>query len=128
MVGHDPPPVERWGVDAFPYGSRPARSCQSDHSTEFDHDAGPGHGQTHPDVMAPLSAFAHRAVTHGGFRREQPHPGHLLWTTPHGWKLLTTPAGTVLIQRPPDARHAWWLQEAPDWLPDPPPYDTGTTL
>lgn len=111
---------ERWGVDAFPYGSRPARSCQNDHSTPFDHDAEPGHGQTHPDLMAPLSPFAHRAVTHGGFRREQPEPGCVLWTTPHGYRLLTTPAGTVRISRPAVRPHAWWQQEPPDWLDDAP--------
>lgn len=111
---------ERWGVDAFPHGSRPARSCQADHTRPFDPDAPTGHGQTHPDLMAPLSSFTHRMKTHAGYRCEQPAPGVLVWTTPHGWRLVTTPAGTIRIHRPPPAEHAWWHVEPPDDVDDHP--------
>lgn len=112
--------TERWRADAFPFGSRAARACQADHTIPFDHEAGPGHGQTHPDLMAPLSSFSHRAKTHGGWGCEQPIPGVLVWTTPHGWVLVTTPAGTVRVSRPRPREHVWWLREPPDWLDDPP--------
>lgn len=119
----------RWPVDAFPFGSRASASCQADHTIPFDHDAPPGHGQTHPDLMAPLSPFAHRVKTHGRWGCEQPEPGVLVWTTPHGWQLVTTPAGTITIQRPQPHEHAWWHQEPPDWLDEDgggdPPEDPG---
>lgn len=118
--------VERWGTDAFPFGSRPADACQADHTVPFDHDAGSGSGQTHPDLMAPLSSFSHRVKTHGGWGCEQPEPGVLVWTTPHGWTVATTPAGTVRIRRPEPSEHAWWLREPPDWLNNSaPPEDPG---
>ena len=110
----------RWPADAFPHGSRASASCQADHTAAFDHDAPAGHGQTHPDLMAPLSPFAHRVKTHGGWGCAQPEPGLLVWTTPHGWQVVTTPAGTIVIQRPEPREHAWWHQEPPDWLDDPP--------
>lgn len=110
--------VERWGADSFPFGSRLAGSCQGDHTVPYDHDAEPGAGQTHPDLMAPLSSFSHRVKTHGGWGCEQPEPGLLVWTTPHGWTVATTPAGTIQIGRPAPREHAWWLREPPDWLDD----------
>lgn len=110
----------RWPADAFPHGSRASASCQADHTAAFDHDGPAGHGQTHPDLMAPLSPFAHRVKTHGGWGCAQPEPGLLVWTTPHGWQVVTTPAGTIVIQRPEPREHAWWHREPPDWLDDPP--------
>ncbi len=112
---------ERWGVDAFPFGTKAAAGCQSDHTIPYDHEGAEGAGQTHPDLMAPLSSFAHRVKTHGGWGCEQPVPGLLVWTTPHGWQLAVTPAGTIRIGRPEPPEHAWWQQEPPEWLePDPP--------
>ncbi len=109
---------ERWGVDAFPFGTKAAAGCQSDHTIPYQEGES---GQTHPDLMAPLSSFSHRVKTHGGWGCEQPVPGLLVWTTPHGWQLAVTPAGTIRIGRPEPPEHAWWKQEPPDWLePDPP--------
>ncbi|MDO5534258.1 MAG: hypothetical protein Q4F65_06375, partial [Propionibacteriaceae bacterium] len=114
----------RWPADAFPFGSRPSRACDSDHTIPYDHDDPEGQGQTHPDLMAPLSRFTHRVKTHGGWACEQPVPGMLIWGNKHGWRWATTPTGTVLIARPEPTEYAWWKQEPPAWLDDAPPSPT----
>ena len=126
VIGTDLPPVdgyqvpdtmravlnERNPVDVFPYGTRPADTCQADHTIPYT--AGVD-GQTHLGNLGPLSSFTHRLKTHGGWRLEQPSPGHYRWRSPLGYEYAVTAEGTVLINRPPPAEHAWWRVEPPDY-------------
>ena len=103
--------TERWPVDAFPYGALRSTACDLDHSKPY----GDG-GLTEVDNLAPLKRFGHRVRTHGGWKLEQAEPGRLTWRSPRGYTYAVTPAGTLLIGRPPPSEHDWWNQEPPDWL------------
>lgn len=107
-------------VDVFPYGSRPARSCQVDHTTPY---VAGVPGQTRLDNLAPLSSFAHRLKTHGGWKLQQPHPGVFVWRSPLGYEYAVTSEGTVCVRRPPPPTSCWWHQEPPD--PGPPDHNNG---
>ena len=125
LVGTDLPPVdgyqvpdtmrsvlnERNTVDVFPWGTRPADSCQADHTIPYTPGA---EGQTNLGNLGPLSSFTHRLKTHGGWHLEQPTPGHYLWRSPLGYEYEVTAAGTIHTRRPPPTEHAWWHQEPPD--------------
>ena len=105
---------ERNPVDVFPFGTRPADTCQADHTIPYT----PGvEGQTHLGNLGPLSSFTHRLKTHGGWHLEQPSPGHYVWRSPLGYEYAVTAAGTILIRRPPPPEHHWWHQEPPDDRP-----------
>jgi len=93
---------QRNPVDVFPYGTRPSRSCQLDHTRPYRHDAPPGSGQTRPDNLGPLSTRAHRAKTHGGWLLLQPAPGEFEHTSPAGYRYTVTRHGT--IAHPPPRR------------------------
>lgn len=79
-------------ADTFPYSSSSSRSTDLDHAQPYD-DTGPP-GQTRVTNLAHLGRTAHRTKTH--------HPGwHLtlrdnrsVWTTPHGYVLVTDKHGT----------------------------------
>ena len=110
--------TERNPVDVFPYGTTPARRCDADHTVAFDHQAPPGHGQTHLGNLGPLARYSHRLNTHGGWRLAQPTPGVYHWRSPAGYEYLVTTDGTIRIRRPDPPTHAWWRVEPPD-EPDP---------
>ncbi|MFT3875955.1 MAG: DUF222 domain-containing protein [Propioniciclava sp.] len=103
--------TERWPVDAFPYGMSASTMCDLDHSEPY----GAG-GRTEVGNLAPLKRFGHRVRTHGGWRLDQPAPGVLTWTSPHGYTYATTPSGTIRIGRPSPREYRWWQQEPPDWI------------
>lgn len=104
----------RFPVDTFPFGTRPARSCDADHTIPYDDGAATGAGQTRLSNLAPLSRFTHRLKTHGGWRVEQPVAGVLIWTSPLGYRYLVTADGSTLIDRPPARETDWWRVEPPD--------------
>jgi len=111
---------ERNPFDVFPYGVRRSRVCDLDHTIPFDHHNKAGVGQTRPENLGPLSRYAHRLKTHGGWRLAQPQPGVFRWESPLGYQYFVTPSGSVRIRRPepPPPQH-WWQIEPPD-EPDPP--------
>ncbi len=111
---------ERNPFDVFPYGTKPSRSCDLDHTIPFDHQDSTGAGQTKLSNLGPLSRYTHRLKTHGGWRLTQPEPGVFRWESPLGYQYLVTPQGSVRIRRPepPPPQH-WWDIEPPD-PPDPP--------
>ena len=111
---------ERNPFDVFPYGVRRARACDLDHTIPFDHQNQAGARQTRPENLGPLSRYAHRLKTHGGWQLTQPQPGVFRWESPLGYQYLVTPHGSVRIRRPepPPPQH-WWQIEPPD-EPDPP--------
>lgn len=115
-------------VDAFPFGARRASNCDADHTVPFNHEADAGAGQTHLGNLAPLSRYAHRLKTHGGWHLDQPSPGVLVWTSPLGYRYLVTPDGTTTIGRPQPRGDEWWSREEPAWLsvhPDDPEAHAG---
>ncbi len=71
---------------AFPGCRRPARQCDADHTVPWDNG-----GLTCECNMTPLCRRHHRAKQAAGWRLEQPQPGHLIWTTPHGRRYVSKP-------------------------------------
>jgi hypothetical protein len=64
---------------SFPGCRRPATRCDQDHTVP--HDQG---GRTCECNLAPLCRRHHRAKQVRGWRLQQPRPGTLIWTLPHG--------------------------------------------
>ncbi|CUR55202.1 putative HNH endonuclease [metagenome] len=73
----------------FPWCTRPARSCDSDHVIA--HAAG---GATCDCNLAPLCRRHHRLKTKTGWRYRRIESGVFLWTSPHGYQFLRDHAGT----------------------------------
>lgn len=80
--------------EVFPHSPRSSTGLDLDHTIAWDP------GETHPDNLGPLTRKVHRAKTHGGYRLEQPLPGHYLWQTPLGFRYLVTPSRTIELGRP----------------------------
>lgn len=132
---HDPSALLRFAVqqrdpfEVFPYGTRPSRSCDLDHTEPFTDDGTPG--QTNAGNLGPLSRRAHRAKHFGGFKVRQVQPGYFHWITPNGWEFMVGPHGTTKIADPPRHRaskeplHEWadpyWEPPLPD---EPPPIES----
>ena len=82
----------------FPWCSRPARKCDSEHCVA--HDRG---GTTCGCDVAPLCRKHHRLKTHSTWTYTTLEPGRFLWTSPWGYQLLRDNEGTVDVSadRPP---------------------------
>ena len=63
----------------FPGCRRPARACDDDHTVPYDQG-----GRSCECNLAPLCRRHHRAKQAPGWRLDQPEPGVLIWTLPHG--------------------------------------------
>ena len=87
-------------VEVFPYSTRPAGSCDLDHTEPYDWTAPAGAGQTRPDNLGPLSRRTHRAKTAKLWQVEQWQPGWYTWTSPHGFQYEVGPYGTTALGRP----------------------------
>jgi hypothetical protein len=74
----------------FPWCTRPARSCDVDHTVPSAR-AGP----TCPCNEAALCRRHHRVKTFGGWTYTTLHPGTHLWRSPHGYQYLRDPTGTT---------------------------------
>jgi len=77
-------PLRRWiaardTTCRAPGCTTPARSCDVDHTIEHA-DGGP----TRHDNLGELCRHHHRLKGEGGFKLEQPEPGHFRWTGPTG--------------------------------------------
>jgi Domain of unknown function (DUF222) len=70
---------------SFPGCRRPAVRCDEDHTVPYDQG-----GRTCECNLAPLCRRHHRAKQASGWRLEQPQPGTLIWTLPHGRNYQTT--------------------------------------
>jgi hypothetical protein len=83
----------------FPWCTRPARRCDTDHTIP----AARG-GPTCPCNLAPLCRRHHRIKTHGDWSYTTLEPGHYLWTSKYGYQYLRDPDGTLDVSR--DRRRA----------------------
>jgi hypothetical protein len=83
----------------FPWCTRAARACDSDHIVP--HARG---GPTADDNLAPLCRRHHRLKTHAGWAYTAIEPGVYLWTSPHGHQYLRDHEGTLDVTRDPN-RH-----------------------
>jgi len=70
----------------FPGCRRPAVACDLDHTIPYDQG-----GRTCPCNLAPLCRRHHRAKQAPGWQLDQPGPGTLIWTAPHGRSYTVTP-------------------------------------
>jgi hypothetical protein len=71
---------------AFPGCRRPARRCDIDHTQPWDQG-----GLTCECNCAPLCRQHHQAKQAAGWRLDQPEPGVLTWTLPHGRSYTVRP-------------------------------------
>ena len=86
----------------FPWCTRSARRCDSEHITPFARG-----GTTSSDNIVPLCRRHHRLKTHGRWRYIRLEAGSFLWTSPHGYQFLRNETGTSDVTRhrsadPPD--------------------------
>ena len=72
---------------AFPGCRRPAIQCDLDHTVPYDRG-----GKTCECNLAPLCRAHHQAKQLRGWRLEQPRPGVLIWTLPHGRRYRAGPS------------------------------------
>ncbi len=73
-------------VCGFPGCQRPAARCDDDHTIPY-HQG----GRTCECNLAAVCRRHHRAKQAPGWHLDQPQPGTLTWTTPHGRSYTTTP-------------------------------------
>jgi hypothetical protein len=85
--------------------NRPAETCQVDHTHDYAHG-----GPTAEANLAPACAHHNLIKQEGGWRLEQPAPGHFLWTSPtgHQYEVLPEP----VVEPTPD----------PPTVEEPPPF------
>ena len=88
----------------FPWCTRPARACDVDHVTPFDHDAEQeGRAQPGPTRSSNLTSLCrkhHRLKTHGRWQVTVRSPGVLEWTSPHGHHYLRDHTGSRALDGP----------------------------
>ncbi len=88
----------------FPHCTRPARGCDIDHISEYDHDAeAEGRPQPGPTSTANLAALCrrhHRLKTHTAWRYTMVEPGVFEWTSPHGHRFRRDRTGTTALDQP----------------------------
>ncbi len=92
---------ERDHTCVFPWCTRPAKKCDSEHCIPYDQG-----GTTCSCNIAPLCRRHHRLKTHSAWNYTTLEPGSFLWTSPHGYQFLRDHEGT--------------LDVTPDRRPDPP--------
>jgi hypothetical protein len=81
----------------FPWCTRPARSCDVDHTVPSSRAA-----PTCPCNEAALCRRHHRVKTFGGWTYTTLQPGTYLWRSPHGYQYLRDPTGTQDLTPRPD--------------------------
>ena len=96
--------AERDLTCVFPWCTRPAEHCDTDHVIPYSEG-----GPTASDNLAPLCRRHHRLKTHhGGWGYTVLEPGSYLWSSPHGYQVLRDHRGTTDVTRdqtthPPDS-------------------------
>ena len=93
-AGYRPSPSLHHVIDvrhrtcSFPGCRRPAAQCDQDHTVPYDQG-----GRTCECNLACLCRRHHRAKQAQGWQLDQPEPGVLLWTLPHGRSYRVEPTG-----------------------------------
>ena len=89
----DPGPRRQLPLPQLPV---PARLCDIDHTTPFDHDHTENGGLTVESNLACLCRRHHRLKTDGSWTVRQTGAGNLEWTTPRGDIIRTEPEGAAI--------------------------------
>jgi hypothetical protein len=84
----------RDGTCVFPWCTRPAHACDSEHAIA--HADG---GTTCSCNIAPVCRHHHRLKTHSSWTYTVIDPGTYLWTSPHGYQFLRDRHGTTDVTR-----------------------------
>ena len=95
-------------ADVFPFGSCISPKMDLDHTERYvpiDHGGPPG--QTRLGNLGPMARPSHRAVTHGGWSKHQPEPGHFVHRSPIGHVYLVTNQGTLALGRTNFSAAVW---------------------
>ena len=95
-------------ADVFPFGSCLSPKMDLDHTERYepvDHGGPPG--QTRLGNLGPMARPSHRAVTHGGWSKHQPEPGHFVHRSPIGHVYLVTNQGTLALGRTNFSAAVW---------------------
>ncbi|WP_110239703.1 HNH endonuclease signature motif containing protein [Nocardioides gilvus] len=97
----------------FPWCTRPAARCDTDHVEPYDHSArAEGRDQPGPTSTSNLGALCrshHRLKTHTAWQVTSPANGVFVWTSPHGHRYRRDRHGTEPLPpepRPPEPRSA----------------------
>ena len=106
----------RFRVCTMPPCRHPARHNDQDHVTEH----GKG-GRTVEANLHPPCRHDHMLRTTGGWRVAQPHPGHIVWTSPMGRRHETKPKPISEPLPPPLPRDRYPADYPDDHEPDPGP-------
>ena len=89
--------AERDLTCVFPWCTRPAEACDTDHVIPYAEG-----GPTASDNLAPLCRRHHRLKTHhSGWGYTVLEPGSYLWSSPHGYQFLRDHRGTTDVTRDP---------------------------
>jgi hypothetical protein len=99
----------------FPTCTRPAESCDLDHTIPWEHG-----GTTSAGNLGPVHRGHHNDKTHHGWQLQQPEPGRFVWTAPTGHRYEVDPEIIGLLPQPPPDQHTPAHSAAAD--PDPPPF------
>ncbi|HET6728394.1 MAG TPA: HNH endonuclease signature motif containing protein, partial [Jiangellaceae bacterium] len=82
----------------FPTCTRPAETCDLDHTIPWERG-----GTTSAGNLGPLHRGHHNDKTHHRWRLDQPEPGRFVWTAPTGPKYDVDPEIVGLLPQPPPA-------------------------
>lgn len=94
----------------FPWCTRPAKQCDTDHVEPYDHSAhAEGRDQPGPTVTSNLGSLCrthHRLKTHTAWQVTSPVNGVFIWASPHGHRYRRDRHGTEPVPAEPPARSA----------------------
>src|SRR5829696_1911862 len=106
-------------ADVFPFGTCLSQDMDLDHTERYlPMDYGGPPGQTRLGNLGPMARPGHRAVTHGGWQKHQPEPGHFVHRSPIGYVYLVTNQGTLALGRTNFSNAVWQASiPKPDVIP-----------
>jgi hypothetical protein len=98
----------RQAADVFPFGTCLSSQMDLDHTERYiSTDYGGPPGQTRLGNLGTMGRPAHRAVTHGRWRKHQPEAGYFVFRSPIGYIYLVTNQGTLALGCTPFSAAVW---------------------